>query len=109
MATAKGPQEEVVQFYASSKRIHPKLAKGRFSNWRIIAVLVTQLVFYIVPWLQWNGRQAVLFDIAASKFYIFAITLLPSELIFLTGIMLVSAFGLFWWTTIAGRLWCGYA
>ena len=49
MATAKGPQEEVVQFYASSKRIHPKLAKGRFSNWRIIAVVITQLVFYIVP------------------------------------------------------------
>lgn len=109
MATAKGPQEEVVQFYASSKRIHPKLAKGRFSNWRIIAVVITQLVFYVVPWLQWNGRQAVLFDIAASKFYVFGITLLPSELIFLTGIMLVSAFGLFWWTTIAGRLWCGYA
>ena len=109
MAKEHGPHEEVVQFYASSKRIHPKLAKGRFSNWRILAVIATQLVFYVLPWLQWNGRQAVLFDIAARKFYIFGITLLPSELIFLTGIMLVSAFGLFWWTTIAGRLWCGYA
>ena len=109
MAKGHEPQEEVVQFYASSKRIHPKLAKGRFSNWRILAVIATQLVFFVLPWLQWNGRQAVLFDIAARKFYIFGITLLPSELIFLTGIMLVSAFGLFWWTTIAGRLWCGYA
>ena len=79
MAKTNEPQEEVVQFYASSKRIHPKLAKGRFSNWRIVAVLLTQLVFYVLPWLQSNGRQAVLFDIDARKFHIFGITLLPSE------------------------------
>lgn len=109
MAKSDESQEHVVQFYAATKRIHPKLAKGRFSNWRMIAVIVTQLVFFVLPWFNWNDRQAVLFEIASRKFYVFGLTLLPSEMIFLTGILLLSAFGLFWWTTIAGRLWCGYA
>ena len=31
------------------------------------------------------------------------------DLIYLAGLLIICAFGLFWWTTIAGRLWCGYA
>lgn len=103
------PKEQVISLYQGSKRIHPKLAKGRFANWRILAVLATQLVFYGIPWLMWGDRQAVWFDIPGRHFYIFGLTLVPGDLIYLTGILLLSAFGLFWWTTIAGRLWCGYA
>ncbi|WP_037586755.1 cytochrome c oxidase accessory protein CcoG [Stenoxybacter acetivorans] len=103
------PNEQVVQLYQESKRIHPKMAKGKFANWRILVILATQFVFYIVPWINWNGRQAILFDIPGRHFYLFGLTLVPADLIYLTGLLLLSAFGLFWWTTIAGRLWCGYA
>lgn len=106
---ANQPKEQVVQLYQGAKRIHPKLAKGRFANLRILAILATQFVFYVLPWFNWSGRQAVLFDIPERHFYIFGLTLVPGDLIYLTGLLLVSAFGLFWWTTIAGRLWCGYA
>ncbi len=108
-ANTPKPKEQMIELYQSSKRIHPKLAKGRFNNWRIWAVIITQIVFFIVPWFNWSDRQAVLFDIPARHFYVFGLTLLPSDLIYLTGLLLISAFGLFWWTTIAGRLWCGYA
>ncbi|WP_312267347.1 cytochrome c oxidase accessory protein CcoG [Neisseria sp.] len=103
------PKEQVVQLYQGAKRIQPKMAKGRFANLRILVILATQFVFYVIPWFNWSGRQAVLFDIPARRFYLFGITLVPGDLIYLTGLLLVSAFGLFWWTTIAGRLWCGYA
>lgn len=103
------PKEQVISLYQGSKRIHPKLAKGRFANWRIIAIIATQVVFYLTPWLNWGERQAVWFDIPSRQFHIFAWTLVPGDLIYLTFILLLSAFGLFWWTTIAGRLWCGYA
>lgn len=106
---AQQPKEQVVTLYQGSKRIHPKMAKGRFANWRIAAIVATQLVFYLIPWLNWDARQAVLFDIPGRHFYIFGLTLVPGDLIYLTGLLLLSAFGLFWWTTIAGRLWCGYA
>lgn len=103
------PKEQVIELYQGSKRVQPKLAKGRFANLRILAVIATQFVFYCLPWFNWSGRQAVLFDIPERHFYIFGLTLVPGDLIYLTGLLLVSAFGLFWWTTIAGRLWCGYA
>lgn len=106
---AQQPKEQVVSLYQGSKRIHPKLAKGRFANWRIVAILATQFVFYVIPWFSWDGRQAVWFDIPGRHFYVFGTTLVPGDLIYLTGLLLLSAFGLFWWTTIAGRLWCGYA
>lgn len=106
---AQAPNEQVIQLYQGSKRIHPKSAKGRFANLRIAAIIATQLVFYGVPWINWSGRQAVWFDIPGRHFYIFGMVLSPGDLIYLSGLLMLSAFGLFWWTTIAGRLWCGYA
>ena len=103
------PKEQVVHLYEGGKRIHPKLAKGRFANWRIFAIVATQFVFYALPWFNWGGRQAVLFDIPERHFYIFGLSLAMGDLIYLAGLLIICAFGLFWWTTIAGRLWCGYA
>ncbi len=109
MSKQPQPNEQVIELYQSSKKIHPKRAKGRFANWRIIAIIVTQIFFFVIPWLNWNGRQAMLWHIAERKFYIFGIVLWPQDFIFLAGLLMICAFGLFWWTTIAGRLWCGYA
>lgn len=103
------PKEQVIQLYQGAKRIHPKMAKGRFANIRIFMIIATQLFFYGIPWLTWGDRQAVWFDIAGRHFYIFGLVLEPADLLYLTGLLIVSAFGLFWWTTVAGRLWCGYS
>ena len=107
--TAGKQKEQVITLYESAKRIHPKKASGRFANWRIVAILATQFVFYVLPWFNWGGRQAVLFDIPDRHFYIFGLSLGMGDLIYLALLLIICAFGLFWWTTIAGRLWCGYA
>ena len=103
----KKVKEQPIQVYQGAKRIHPKLAKGRFANIRIIMILATQLFFYGVPWINWDGRQAVWFDVLGRHFYIFSLVFEPADLLYLTGLLIVSAFGLFWWTTVAGRLGCG--
>lgn len=90
-------------------KIHPRSVKGLYANWRIIMVVVTQLIFYGLPWLQWNGRQAVLFDLIERKFYIFGMVLWPQDVIYLAVLLVLSAFSLFLFTAIAGRLFCGYA
>jgi len=72
-------------------------------------VWLTQLVFYGLPWLPWNGRQAVLFDLGARRFYLFDLILYPQDFIYLTGLLILSAYGLFFFTAVGGRLWCGYA
>ena len=82
---------------------------GWFSHWRWAMVWITQLVFYGLPWLSMNGRQSMLFDLEARRFYIFNMVLYPQDLIYLTGLLVISALSLFLFTAVAGRLWCGYA
>ncbi len=100
---------DTIPLYEASPKIYPRQASGLFANWRILLVILTQLFFYGAPWLQWNGRQAILFDVLHRKFYIFGLVLWPQDFILLAALLLLCAFGLFWWTAIAGRLWCGYA
>lgn len=102
-------KEQLIDLYESAERIHPKKVKGRFAKLRIAVLVITQLVFYLLPWMSYNGRQAVWFDVLGRHFYIFGLSLEPADLLYLTGLLIISAYGLFWWTTIAGRLWCGYA
>jgi len=99
----------MVSLYEAHKKIYPRSVSGLFSKWRWAMVFITQLVFYGVPWLDWGQRQAVLFDLEARRFYIFNLVLYPQDFIYLTGILVISAFSLFLFTAVAGRLWCGYA
>jgi cytochrome c oxidase accessory protein FixG len=103
------PQDRGVGLYAAQKKIYPRAVQGVFARWRWIMVFVTQAVFYGLPWLEWGERQLVLFDLAARRFYIFGLVLYPQDLIYLTGLLVVSALALFLFTAVAGRLWCGYA
>jgi len=82
---------------------------GWFAAWRWALVWATQLIFYGGAWLTWNGRQALLFDIAHRKFYLFGLVFWPQDIIYLTVLLIVSALSLFLFTAVAGRLWCGYA
>jgi cytochrome c oxidase accessory protein FixG len=95
--------------YEARKKIYPRSVSGWFARWRWTLVIVTQLVFYGLAWLQWNGRQAVLFDLAARKFYLFGLVLWPQDIVYLTVLLILSALSLFLFTAVAGRLWCGYA
>jgi len=90
-------------------KIYPRTVHGLFARWRWFGVVITQLVFYGLPWLEWGQRQAVLFDLGARRFYIFGLVLYPQDFIYLTGLLVVSALSLFLFTAVAGRLWCGYA
>jgi len=95
--------------YEKQTRIYPRSVRGWFANWRWLMVWVTQLVFYGLPWLQWNGRQAVLFDMSERRFFVFGLVLHPQDFIYLAALLVISALALFFVTAIAGRIWCGYA
>ncbi|HET7763980.1 MAG TPA: cytochrome c oxidase accessory protein CcoG [Burkholderiales bacterium] len=95
--------------YEVREKIYPRAVSGWFARWRLALVLATQLVFYGTPWLEWNGRQAVLFDLGARKFYVLGLVLWPQDFIYLALLLVISALSLFLFTAAAGRLWCGYA
>ena len=107
LAAVTEPAEQAL--YEIRRKIYPRAVTGRFAAWRWFFVWATQLVFYGLPWLTWNGRQAVLFDLANRKFYIFGLVFWPQDVIYLTVLLIISAYSLFLFTAVAGRLWCGYA
>jgi len=101
------PVEE--SYYESHRKVYPREVKGRFTSLRNLAVWGLLGFYYGAPWLQWNGRQAILFDLPARKFYLFGLTLWPQDFIFLTWLLVIAALSLFFFTALGGRLWCGYA
>jgi cytochrome c oxidase accessory protein FixG len=90
-------------------KIQAREVSGRFARWRWTFFWLTQAFFYGLPWLDWNGRQAVLFDLAHQRFFLFEAVLFPQDLIYLAGLLVVCALLLFFATAVAGRVWCGFA
>ena len=106
---SEGDSSGVASLYQADKKIYARAVSGVFSRWRWSLVWLTQLLFYGLPWVSMNERQAVLFELTTRRFYIFNLVLYPQDLIYLTGLLVISALSLFLFTAVAGRLWCGYA
>lgn len=102
------PKTEVISLYKAEEKIYPRSVSGYFAKWRWVMIWLTQLFFYGMPWIQLDGRQALLFDLESKRFFIFNLVLYPQDLIYLTAILIISALSLFLFTAVAGRLWCGF-
>ena len=95
--------------YASEAKVYPRETHGRYTRLRVAAVWLLLGIYYVFPWLRWDGRQAVLFDLPARKFYVFGLNFWPQDFIFLALLLILAGLSLFFFTALAGRLWCGYA
>lgn len=95
--------------YVSERKVYPRDVSGRLNRLRVAAVFWLLGMFYVFPWLRWDGRQAVLFDLPARKFYVFGLTFWPQDFLFLALLLIIAAMALFFFTALAGRLFCGYA
>ena len=94
---------------ATKNRIHPRFVTGFYQNIRVISMYAFLALFLILPWLRYNGRQAIWFDVPSQHYYIFSMTFLTQDFYFIAGFALIAAFTLFMVTVYAGRVWCGYA
>jgi cytochrome c oxidase accessory protein FixG len=95
--------------YLKEPKIYPRQVRGRFDSLRDLSMYVLLGIYYGLPWLTLNGRQAVLFDLPARKFHIFGLTFWPQDFIYLALLLVIAGLTLFFFTALAGRLWCGYA
>ena len=97
------------EMYRAAPKIYPRETGGRFQRLRKVAVVALLGLYYVMPWLTWDGHQAVLFDLPARKFFILGLTFWPQDFIYLTLLLIMAGISLFFFTAVAGRLWCGYA
>ena len=102
--------EQVEQsLYAKREKIYPREVHGLFARLRTLGVVGLLGIYYLTPWLRWDGSQAILLDLPARKFHIFSLTLWPQDFIYLAFLMIIAGLTLFFVTALAGRVWCGYA
>ncbi len=106
---AKQSSEQSDSLYAKHEKVYPREVHGLFATFRVLGVLVLLGLYYFVPWLSWDNHQAVLFDLPARKFFIFGFTFWPQDFFYLAVLLIIAALSLFFFTALAGRLWCGYA
>ena len=89
--------------------IHTRSFKGLYRNLRLLGAGALMVLFFGTAWIDWNGHQAVLWDLDSKQFHIFGATFWPQDFILLSAILMIAAFGLFFITVVAGRIWCGYS
>lgn len=106
---APKPVSDDGSLYVAHQKVYPREVEGRFNRLRVAATIALLGLFYAMPWLQWDGRQAVLFDLPARKFHILGLTFFPQDFFLLSWLLIIAALSLFFFTALAGRLWCGFA
>ncbi|MCB8821216.1 cytochrome c oxidase accessory protein CcoG [Microvirga rosea] len=99
--------------YAPRKKIYPQAVKGRFRSIKWAVLLISLGIYYFLPFLRWDRGpnapdQAILVDLANSRFYFFFIEIWPQEVYYITGLLILAALTLFLMNAVAGRIWCGY-
>jgi cytochrome c oxidase accessory protein FixG len=100
--------------FKNREKVYPRSVSGLFRRLKWAALIVLLAIYYIVPWIRWDRGpeapdQAVLADMAGRRLYFFFIEIWPQEIYYLTGLLVLSAVALFLITSLAGRIWCGYA
>lgn len=95
--------------YRKEPKVYPRDVSGRFARLRKISVFVLLGMYYLLPWINVGGQQAVLFNLPERRFYIFGLTFFPQDFIYLALLLICAGLTLFFFTALAGRLWCGFA
>ena len=101
------------KLYKAREAIYPKRVHGVYRRLKWAVMALTLGVYYLLPWVRWQRGegepdQAILVDFAGSRFYFFFIEIWSDELYYVTGLLILSALGLFLATALFGRIWCGY-
>lgn len=100
---------EKVDLYASRKKIYVKEVKGFFQRIRNVSLTALMGMYFLFVWISVDGQPLIYFNLPAREFHLFGLTFFPQDLILLSGSLIICAFGLFFITTLFGRVWCGYS
>lgn len=97
-----------IDLYEKREKIYTRRIEGFFQRLRQYTGWPLLAGYFLLPWLEWDGRQAVLFDLPARQFHVLGITFWPQDLNMLAWVLIIAAFTLFVATALFGRVWCGY-
>jgi cytochrome c oxidase accessory protein FixG len=101
-------EDLIIKPYKSESPVYVRKQKGRYQRIRQLTGFIFVMLFMLLPWISYQGNQAILLDIGKQQFHIFSQTFFPQDFTILAGLLIVSCYLLFFVTTWLGRIWCGY-
>lgn len=104
----KNNNPETVDLYASRTKIYVREITGFFQRIRVVSLLALMGMYFLFVWISVDGQPLIHFDLPAREFHLFGTTFFPQDFFLVAGLLIISAFGLFFITTLFGRVWCGY-
>lgn len=90
-------------------KAYPKHQTGQYKSLKNITSIVLQLILFVTPWINFQGRQMILLDLPGRKLHLFGWTFWPQETHFIFLLLVMAGITLFFVTSLLGRIWCGYA
>lgn len=97
-----------VDLYQKREKIITRHVGGRFQKLRFYTGWPLLVGYFVAPWLTWDGRQAILFDLTGRRFDLFGLSIWPQDLWLAGWLLMIGALSLFAVTNVVGRVWCGY-
>jgi cytochrome c oxidase accessory protein FixG len=89
--------------------LHPADVSGKWVLARRLAGALLIAIYILLPWIPINGNPAVFLDVEHRMFHLFGLTLVAQDLWVLFFAITGMGFGLFFITSLLGRIWCGWA
>jgi cytochrome c oxidase accessory protein FixG len=91
------------------KWVYPAVVVGKFLKMRRLVAVLLLCIYLSLPWISIGGQQAVLLDLAQRKFIFFGSTFWATDTLVLMLFLAGLGISLFFFTTLFGRIWCGWA
>lgn len=112
-APPRPPSPEPPPLYAPRTKVYPRAVSGKWRNIKWATLVLLLGLYYVVPWLRWDRgpgapSQAILIDLDHRRGWFFDVVIWPQEVYFVTGFLILGAFGLFFASSLFGRVWCGF-
>lgn len=99
----------MIGFKHQRKWIYPQTVTGRWQRLRKWTFAALHLILFVTPWILVRGNPALRIDLPGRKLYALGAIFTAADTIFLLFLLLFLAFSLFFFTSLFGRLWCGFA
>ena len=99
----------MIGFSGTRKWVYPMSVTGRFQRLRRWTFLALYIVLFVPPWITVGGHPMLRLDLENRELFAFGAIFTASDTILMLLMLLFLAFALFFFTSLFGRLWCGYA
>jgi len=102
-----------IPLFADRRKVYPRRVKGTVRTIKWAVLIACLAVYYIAPWIRWDRGaghpdQAFLIDMPGRRAYFLNLEIWPQEVYYIAGLLILGAIGLFFVTSLFGRMWCGF-